>query len=364
MGHHLIAESLAAHESPDSSTFPRISPSTHSMMKFFASLLLAVAIASHRRYQAEGHAYLAEPPGRSTAWRFGYSTPPNYNDNEINCGRTRLEDCGVCGDPLSQNPGDNVNGGKYGTGTIVRTYLEGDLIKTQTQVTANHAGWFEFAICSLDDKPQAVESCFVPLKVWDVSRHANGFKNPETKWVLLKSDGAGLFDIELELPVGFTCDHCVIRSMWNCGNDWGCEDNGKCCLGCGPTQEKFYACADISITSSGGRPVTRPATTPTTPKVTTKKPTKTTAKVTTKKATTTTALPPTDDKVCAGAVHGDIRTNPKDCCSYVHCLGIGTQWETAQVKSCPAGLAWNPESLKCDWKFNVVCGTRDDACTI
>ena len=33
-----------------------------------------------------------------------------------------MEKCGVCGDPLSENPGANTLGGKYGSGTIVKTY--------------------------------------------------------------------------------------------------------------------------------------------------------------------------------------------------------------------------------------------------
>jgi len=27
-----------------------------------------------------------DPPGRSTAWRAGFSTPANYDDNGLNCG--------------------------------------------------------------------------------------------------------------------------------------------------------------------------------------------------------------------------------------------------------------------------------------
>ena len=46
---------------------------------------------------------------------------------QVNCGRVALEDCGVCGDPLSQNPGDNTLGGRYGSGIIVETYKEGDV---------------------------------------------------------------------------------------------------------------------------------------------------------------------------------------------------------------------------------------------
>ena len=45
----------------------------------------------HRKYllclvSILGHARLTEPPGRSTAWRFGFHTPRNDNDNELNCG--------------------------------------------------------------------------------------------------------------------------------------------------------------------------------------------------------------------------------------------------------------------------------------
>ena len=33
-----------------------------------------------------GHARLALPPSRSSAWQLGFSTPINYNDYELNCG--------------------------------------------------------------------------------------------------------------------------------------------------------------------------------------------------------------------------------------------------------------------------------------
>ena len=34
----------------------------------------------------EGHGRLVEPPSRSSAWRFGFPTPINYDDNELFCG--------------------------------------------------------------------------------------------------------------------------------------------------------------------------------------------------------------------------------------------------------------------------------------
>ena len=34
----------------------------------------------------QGHARLIEPAGRSTAFRYGFDTPANYNDNQLFCG--------------------------------------------------------------------------------------------------------------------------------------------------------------------------------------------------------------------------------------------------------------------------------------
>lgn len=33
-----------------------------------------------------GHGMLLDPPGRSSMWRFGFSTPINYDDNSLFCG--------------------------------------------------------------------------------------------------------------------------------------------------------------------------------------------------------------------------------------------------------------------------------------
>lgn len=50
-----------------------------------------------------GHGSLIEPPSRSSAWRFGFKTPANSNDNELYCGGLQHQianggKCGVCGD--------------------------------------------------------------------------------------------------------------------------------------------------------------------------------------------------------------------------------------------------------------------------
>ena len=54
-----------------------------------------------------GHARLLEPPSRSSMWRMGYPTPPDYQDNEGFCGGYQMQwevnggKCGVCGDAFN-----------------------------------------------------------------------------------------------------------------------------------------------------------------------------------------------------------------------------------------------------------------------
>lgn len=34
----------------------------------------------------DGHGRLIDPVGRSSAWRYGFNTPPNYSDTSLYCG--------------------------------------------------------------------------------------------------------------------------------------------------------------------------------------------------------------------------------------------------------------------------------------
>merc|ERR1739838_840285 len=51
--------------------------------KFVLSLFCVAAVLV---IQAEAHGYMKDPPGRASAWRFGFRTPRNYEDDECNCG--------------------------------------------------------------------------------------------------------------------------------------------------------------------------------------------------------------------------------------------------------------------------------------
>ncbi|XP_050409014.1 uncharacterized protein LOC126823976 [Patella vulgata] len=214
-------------------------------------IVLVVLVLLH---QTNGHARLIDPPSRASMFRFGYNTPPDYNDNQGFCGGKERQQknngqCGVCGDPWDAAVKPHEAGGIYATGQIVRTYKTGALITATVQVTANHIGYFEFRICVNNDvtKP-ATHECFNKhlLELGD---------RPGSKFYIDKNNGDK--KVSLKLPEGVVCSQCVFQWRYRAGNSWGTDPNGKSCVGCG-AQEEYYACADISIVSGGlvtGSPV-------------------------------------------------------------------------------------------------------------
>merc|ERR1711990_291032 len=145
--------------------------------------------------QADAHGYMKDPAGRASAWRFGFKTPRNYEDDECNCGGFGNQwdkhngACGLCGDPV-QGPLRHQAGGRFATGTITKTYQSGSTIDITVFITTQHGG------------------C-------------------------------------VKLPPGLKCSQCVIQWKWHCGNNWGCDKSG-CGMGHGQ-QEEFYGCADVAI---------------------------------------------------------------------------------------------------------------------
>ncbi|XP_021357189.1 uncharacterized protein LOC110452820 isoform X2 [Mizuhopecten yessoensis] len=192
-----------------------------------------------------GHGRLLEPPGRASMWRFGYNSPPNYDDNQLFCGGFNRQwkinggKCGVCGDPMN-GPREHEAGGKYATGTIVRHYSEGQTITVNVQITASHKGYFEFRLCPHNNPSTRVSQACLDqhvLQQTDGSTRVYEAGHPTN------------YTIHLKLPVGVTCSQCLLQWKYNTGNSYGC-DGGHCCVGCGE-QEQFYGCADVSVGSTG-----------------------------------------------------------------------------------------------------------------
>ncbi|XP_054707291.1 uncharacterized protein LOC129217070 [Uloborus diversus] len=216
------------------------------MSSLFSPAVVIIFITFlHFPSKVSGHGRLIEPPSRSSMWRFGFKTKPNYNDNELFCGGYTVQwqrnggRCGVCGDSWNlPSPRPNEAGGVYGRGIIVRKYKPGQVIKSTVDITANHMGFFEFKLCP-HNKPTTVvtQECLDQflLELADGSG---------TKYY--PSAGTGPFSVQLRLPSRVTCSQCVFQWTYTAGNNWGRCENGTSKVGCGP-QETFRGCADVSI---------------------------------------------------------------------------------------------------------------------
>ena len=109
-------------------------------------------------YETLAHGRMEMPAARNCAWRYGFGTPVNYNDLELNCGGLGVQhftfgivfllslnfvllkiilvggQCGVCGDSMHLSPRPHEAGGKYATGFIVKYYQIGDVIDVKIYV--------------------------------------------------------------------------------------------------------------------------------------------------------------------------------------------------------------------------------------
>lgn len=191
------------------------------------------------------HGRMLEPPSRSSAWRVGFPTPRNEDDNQLYCGGFGIQQqnggkCGICGDAWDDYPRANeAPGGIYATGIITKTYTQGSVIPVVLDITANHQGYFEFKLCPNNDIFfDPTQKCF--------DRHIlktgkkKGLKYPIFDY------STGIRMLYLHLPKNLNCEQCILQWTYTAGNNWGLCEDGTGAVGCGP-QETFRACADIRI---------------------------------------------------------------------------------------------------------------------
>merc|ERR1712098_378762 len=198
-----------------------------------------------------GHGMLTDPPARNAMWRYGYTNPVNYNDNELYCGGFSIQwnqnegKCGVCGDNFADpEPRPHEAGGRYGNGIIGRRYTMGQTIDIEIDISAHHWGHFELKICPVDGKKSvATQECFDkhPLTLADNQRS-------HQYYIPLDSPKITKFNYKVVLPYGLTCSQCVMQWTYYTGNTWGVCANGTEGMGCG-YQETFRNCADVQINS-------------------------------------------------------------------------------------------------------------------
>ncbi|XP_062587524.1 uncharacterized protein LOC134249165 [Saccostrea cucullata] len=219
--------------------------------EMYSSLLVIGLTLASLLGRSSQHGLLLSPPQRGSLWRYGYDTPPNYDDNGLFCGG--IEEyiktggkCGVCGDAY-KGPREHEAGGKYAKGIIVEQLPAGSTeMKTTIQITSYHMGYFEFRICPHNDIRR-------PVSQQCLDEHLMIIKEgtPESEYTRYYPDnpietGKDKYHLTLLLPRGIRCEQCVLQWTYNTGNSWGTDKNGTSCLGCG-LQEVFKNCADISI---------------------------------------------------------------------------------------------------------------------
>ncbi|XP_058824278.1 uncharacterized protein LOC131684983 [Topomyia yanbarensis] len=215
-----------------------------------------------------GHGRLIEPPSRASAWRYGFSTPPNYNDHELYCGGFNRQwqknngKCGECGDAFDvPKPRPHEYGGKWGQGVIVRRYRPGSVITLRVELTASHMGYFEFRIC---DSVKAQQDC-LDKHLMKILSGTPSVPNPnDLKTRFYPRNGSRIYDMKAELPQDLQCTSCVIQWKYIAGNNWGVCPDGNGAVGCGP-QEEFRACADVLVgdtSDNGNRTPLRPGQRP------------------------------------------------------------------------------------------------------
>ncbi|XP_060596743.1 uncharacterized protein LOC132750726 isoform X2 [Ruditapes philippinarum] len=202
--------------------------------------------------QAFGHGWMREPVSRSSAWRLGFPTPRNFNDDNLACGgflamMSYGGKCGICGDPwVSENAiRDNEAGGKYATGTIVKSYTMGETINIKINLIANHGGWMEFRICPNNDvRKRVTKEC--------LERHVLQRADGTGTKTIINDRRTGVWTMAYKLPENMVSSQCVIQWKYHTGSSYGMDkDTGKYCSGCGD-QEEFYGCADVAIVGSTG----------------------------------------------------------------------------------------------------------------
>lgn len=185
---------------------------------------------------AHGHGYIVDPPARTSAWRFGYNTPVNHDDNQMWCGGLRAKmaadgKCGVCGDPYN-GPKDAEVGGRWVTKppTIVRTYRSGSWINVTVLLTAAHKGDFQFRICPATSNQVEVTQECLNLNTLDIEGYPN-------KTFPIGSERRSYY-FRLKLPNNLTCKRCVFQWDYTAGNNWNAPPRN---------QETYRGCADVTI---------------------------------------------------------------------------------------------------------------------
>jgi hypothetical protein len=227
-------------------------------------MLLLLLVALLLVDLAHLHVIWMSPPARQNIGhlRPQCRLPVDYDRSSTYCGGFAVQHnaanrgrCAICGDEFSAAVKPHQTGGPFATGTLAASYMPGQQVDITLDLTANHRGFFSFALCpnnnpSTDPGPE----CFRQYRLQVVGGGNGGLIMPATA-------GTGIKRMTIKLPDGLTCSQCILQMTYTTGNNWGAgpqsaEVQTEACtrdrtgrLGCGP-QETFRGCADICIGAS------------------------------------------------------------------------------------------------------------------
>lgn len=203
------------------------------MDRYILSFLVIVTMADQMA-EVSTKGYLAEPPARTSAWRFGFKTVKVQNDSSMACGGLRKKiaaggRCGVCGDPFKGQRNSEI-GGKWVTSppTIVRRYKLGQWIGVKVVLDAPNPGYFKFRVCPARNNLTEVTMACLRSNTLQIE----GF--PDGKYLVASGK-----PIKVKLPDKLRCNRCVFQWDYTYTNK---PDTPPW------KQKTFRGCADISIT--------------------------------------------------------------------------------------------------------------------
>ncbi|CAG2103300.1 unnamed protein product [Medioppia subpectinata] len=145
--------------------------------------------------------------------------------------------CGICGDRVGGPLENELPNGQYAKNLVItRKYKVDQTIEVKVELTANHAGHFQFKLCPATSKQHEVsQDC--------LDKHTLLMADGGSDRYTVPSEKPRIYTIGLRLPSGVRCDRCW---TYTAGNDWMQCPDGSHAVGCG-VQETFRGCADIAI---------------------------------------------------------------------------------------------------------------------
>ncbi|XP_043285780.1 uncharacterized protein [Venturia canescens] len=213
------------------------------VMAFLESFAVAVFLtASAAAGQRKGLVY---PADRQNIFK-NECFPSSESDASSDCGGIYVRNhenegkCGECGDVYGlPRPRAHENGGAYGQGVVAATFQAGsNFVALVDMGSAHGSGFFDFALCPLNTTTELeTEKCF--------GEHRLKLADGEDRLEVANS-AQKFFGVELRLPRGLTCQHCVLRWQYTTNFYTLCPDGVFSRPECGP-QDYIRSCSDIRI---------------------------------------------------------------------------------------------------------------------